>query len=310
MRMTGSWLRSAGGEQALGIGRVGRNRHHQAGAVGPDGVVGAAVVGAGALDHSHGGPNQERHAELAIAHVAQLGRLLNDLGSRLEHEVAEHEVADGAAAPGRRPEGRPGKAQLADGGIDHAIAAELLPHPLGVGEAAAAPADALAEVDEVGAAPHLGGDSVPGSLQPSLFTGFRSRRLPLGHLDHGTPDGIVDGGLRRQRRTQRELFGLVDPRLDPGFQGVQLVSASHCRSGSVFGPAVESGTSASTGRSPPGSDKCPPGVRPHDDPPCDRCGPRSGWGPVPFPGPFAAAFSMTRWTASTSLPSTLSPGMP
>ena len=81
MRMTGSRLRSAAVNRPLASAALEGTATIRPGQVGPDGVVGAAVVGAGALDHSHGGPNQERHAELAIAHVAQLGRLLNDLGS-------------------------------------------------------------------------------------------------------------------------------------------------------------------------------------------------------------------------------------
>ena len=79
---TGS-LRAVGRfHQSLGVGRIRRNDDDQTGAMGPDRMIRAAVMRAGAFDRAPARPHDRRHAELAVAHVAELGPLLDDLAWR------------------------------------------------------------------------------------------------------------------------------------------------------------------------------------------------------------------------------------
>jgi hypothetical protein len=64
-------------------------------------MIGTAVVRAGRAHRAGADADHHRGCHLAVAHVAQLGRLQRDLPAGLEQEVGEHQVGDAAHA-GRR----------------------------------------------------------------------------------------------------------------------------------------------------------------------------------------------------------------
>ena len=78
----------------------------------------------------------------------------------VEQEINEHHVRHRAAAGGGSARGCAGEAQLRNRRVNHPASAELLPQTFGVGEAAAALANAFAEVKDMRIAAHLLGDAV------------------------------------------------------------------------------------------------------------------------------------------------------
>ena len=166
--------------QPLGVGRRGRHADDEPGHMGEDGMIHAAMVRprtaecTGADAHHHGG------IHLAVAHVAELGRLQEDLPRRFEGEIGEHQVRHGAGA-GRRGADRGGReALLGNRRVDHAVGAEFGPQALGVGEAAAAFAGAFAEIEDGGVGAHFFGDAVAHRLEPALLEGGAGRLRPQG----------------------------------------------------------------------------------------------------------------------------------
>ena len=107
--------------QPLGVGRRRGHADDQAGDVRPDRVIDAAVVRAGTPHCARADADHHRRGHLAVAHVAELGRLEDDLPGGLEEEVGEHQVGD-RSRPGRRGADRgAGEAQLGDRRVDHAL---------------------------------------------------------------------------------------------------------------------------------------------------------------------------------------------
>ena len=142
-----------------------------------DRMIDAAVVRPRAAQRPGAHPHHHRRRHLAVAHVAQLRRLQEDLPRRLEGEVGEHQIRH-RPRPGRRgPHRRGGEPLLRDRRVDHPLGAELLPEPLGMGEAAAALAGPLAEVHDRRVRPHLLGEPVAHRVEPAHLLG-RARPPP------------------------------------------------------------------------------------------------------------------------------------
>ena len=84
----------------------------------------------------HGADDQRRH-RLAAEHVAELGRLVEDLVEADAHEVDEHQLDDRAQPGRRRARRRADEGDLGEMGVEHAVGPELRPQALGDAERAA-----------------------------------------------------------------------------------------------------------------------------------------------------------------------------
>ena len=98
----------------------------QAGDVAEPGLEALAVLGGGAGAGAGGHPHDQRHRGLAAEHVAQLGRLVDDLLHRERGEVGELELEDRPQAGQRRADGDAGAAELGDRRVHHPVGAEAV----------------------------------------------------------------------------------------------------------------------------------------------------------------------------------------
>ena len=116
--------------------------------------------GSGADTYDH------RCLHLAVAHVAQFGRLQHDLPGGLEQEVSKHQVGHTAHTGCRCAQAGAGKAEFRDRRVYHAAGAEFLEQVLGVGKGAAPLPRALAKIQDQRITPHLLGQPVPHRVEP------------------------------------------------------------------------------------------------------------------------------------------------
>ena len=98
--------------------------------------------------------DHQRHLRLAAEHVAQLGALIQNLVETDAHEADEHHFGDRPQAGHRGPDRGADEARLADRGIDHALATELLDHALGDAQHPA-PGFVALQVFDAGATGHV-----------------------------------------------------------------------------------------------------------------------------------------------------------
>ncbi len=116
-----------------------------------------------------GGAHHQRALQLAVAHVAALGKFVRDVVEAHREEIREHDLGD-RLQPGHRGAHRGAQDRLlGDRAILHAPLAELLEQPDGRLEHAAGLADVLAEEDHVGIARHLLRDATRHGFTISQF---------------------------------------------------------------------------------------------------------------------------------------------
>ena len=142
-------------EQALGVGRRRGHGDQQPGHVQEEGLEAVRVRGpelvAGALGHAH----DERDADLAAEHVADVSGVVDDLVERQQREVDRHELDDGAQPGHGRADAHADDRVLGDRRVAHALLAELLEQPGGHLEGAVEDADVLAHEHDALVAQHL-----------------------------------------------------------------------------------------------------------------------------------------------------------
>ncbi len=135
---------------------------------------------------------------------------------------------------GRGPDRRSGEAEFADGRVDHSPAAELLEEVLGMPVRAAAVAGSFAEIDDVRIAAHLLGDAVAHRVHPTLHDRFAAVggwiEVLQRWIDRVGPSvqrggGRIGGGRLPGElgRVAEHLVHLVLDRLQVGFHGVARV---------------------------------------------------------------------------------------
>jgi len=133
-----------GQQQSLGVVRGRRLHHLQAGHMRQPRLQALAVLrgrpGAGAGREAH----HQRHRYRAAQHVAQLGRLVDDLFHGECREVRELELEHRPHPGQRRPHRNACAAQLGDWRVHYAVLAEPLHQVAGDLECAAVDADVLA----------------------------------------------------------------------------------------------------------------------------------------------------------------------
>jgi len=83
----------------------------------------------GELTSSTVGPTEhDRDIELTTGHVADLGRVVDDLVNRHEGEVERHEFNNRAKTTHCGPDGQAAEAVLGNRGVDDALGTELVQH--------------------------------------------------------------------------------------------------------------------------------------------------------------------------------------
>ena len=156
-----------GFHQAFGVCRGRRHTDDEARNMCPHRVVHAAVVRPGRTHGTGTHTDHHRRVHLAVAHVAQFGRLQHDLARRFKQKVGKHQVGDTTHPGGRSPQARTGEAQLRNWCVDHPAGAEFLEQILGMREGAAALAGAFPKIKDQRVAPHLFGQAVAHCVQPA-----------------------------------------------------------------------------------------------------------------------------------------------
>ena len=169
-------------QQALGVGRRRGHGDEQAGHVQEEGLeavrVRRAELVAGALGHAH----DERDADLAAEHVADVRGVVDDLVEREQREVDRHELDHGAQPGHGGTDAHADDGVLGDRGVAHALLAELLEQPRGDLEGAVEDADVLAHEHDVLVAQHL------------LAQGLVERLAVAQHARAGRLLGLCGGG--------------------------------------------------------------------------------------------------------------------
>jgi hypothetical protein len=152
-------------QQSLGLVGGGRDDDLQAGNMGEYGVQTLAVLAGGAEAGAVHGAYHQRRGRLAAEHVAELGRLIEDLVEADAHEVHEHQFGHGAQTGRRRAGRRPDEGAFGDRRVEHAVAAERRRQPFGhaqhpapgivLARCAHAAGDVFAQQDHARVAPHF-----------------------------------------------------------------------------------------------------------------------------------------------------------
>ena len=119
-------------------------------------------------------PHHQRHLEVTVRPVVELGRLAHQLVEGGVDEVGELDLRDRAEAGERQPDPDADDGRLGERRVDHALVAELRVQPVGRAEHAAARPDVLAQ-----------------DQHPLV----RRQELVL-HLAHGVDDGSLGAAGR------------------------------------------------------------------------------------------------------------------
>ena len=152
-------------QETLGLIGVGRQHHLQPRDVGEHRVEALAVLRGGAEAGAVHGADHQRGHRLAAEHVAELGRLVEDLVEADPHEVDEHQFDDRAEPGGRGARRGADERDLGEMRVEHAVGSELRAEALGDAHRAApgvlvargtgAARDVLAHHDDARVALHL-----------------------------------------------------------------------------------------------------------------------------------------------------------
>ncbi len=162
------------GEQPLGVRRVRRHDHGEPRSVrvGRLDRVGVQLGGAhtAAVGRAHG----DRAVEAPAAAVAQPRELAHQLVVRLHREAAELDLGQGHQAGDREPDRRADDHRLGDRHVEHAVRAEPVERAVGGAEHATVRADVLTQEHDALVARHLVEDRL-------------ADRRQHGHARHETP---------------------------------------------------------------------------------------------------------------------------
>ncbi len=113
-------------QQPARVGGRGRGDDLQAGHVREPGVEALRVLGRELRAAAARRADDQRAARLAAEHVADLGRVVDDLVEGVEREVHGHDLHDRPRAGHRRADRGADEALLGDRRVAHAVGAELL----------------------------------------------------------------------------------------------------------------------------------------------------------------------------------------
>ena len=148
------------------------------------------MLGRGAEAAAEHAADHHRRRRLAAEHVAELGRLVEDLVEADPHEVDEHQLGDRPQARGGRTHRGADEARFADRRVEHPGRSELRMQAFGDAERAApgillarragAAGDVLAHQDDPGIAGHLLGQRLVDRLSKGKLS--RHRLAPLNRI--------------------------------------------------------------------------------------------------------------------------------
>src|SRR5580693_433792 len=152
-------------QQALGVIGIGRHDAFEPRHRGEDVVEALRVLRRGAAPGADHCADDERRLGLAAEHVAELGRLIEDLVEADAEKIAEHQLGDRAQPGDRGAGGGSHDRRLGDRGVDDPALAEFAKEPFrhaehtAIGVAlplrAGAPCDVLADHDNARVAAHF-----------------------------------------------------------------------------------------------------------------------------------------------------------
>ena len=118
MKTTGSSERMALLSRPLASAGRGGQDHGQAGDLGVPGLQPVRVRGRQAAGHPRAAAEDDRHGELAAAHVPHVGRVVDDLVDRHQAEAEGHELDDRPQPDHRRADADAREALLGDRRVD------------------------------------------------------------------------------------------------------------------------------------------------------------------------------------------------
>ena len=265
---------------------------------------------------------QDGHREPAVAHVLDLGDLIDDLADGVEDEIGEHEVDDRSRAGHGGPAAEADEPALADRRVAEPSGAIEVIEPGRRLEVAAALADAFTHDEDRRVACHFFGQGLEGGLHISDLAGAVRRSERGLCRREGGAEAAFDSDESDSSKTNRvgcigvwpgagfgELLCVVDDGVDLGLDGLEL-GARHGAVLRTIEPRKPSDRAAGF----PGFDLLAGavGVVAH------AFGVRPGAvGPAFEQGRAlrrcergATASPAAWWMASTSLPSTSTPGIP
>ena len=154
------------------------------------------MMGGCRMADSDATPQQNGHSQPAVAHVADLGDLIDDLADGVEDEVGEHEVDNRASAGHGGAAAEADEAAFADRRVAQANRAVKIIEAGRRLEVAAALADAFAHDEDRRVTRHFFGESLEGCLHVGdLASGVRQR----------TPSRFRCGLARRAAATRPAL---------------------------------------------------------------------------------------------------------
>ena len=158
------------------------------------------------------GADHERGHRLAAEHVAELGRLVEDLVEADPHEVDEHQLGDGAKAGRGGTGGGADEGRFGDRRIENALAAEFAHQAFGDAERPApgvvlagraeAAGDVLAHDDDARIAAHL----VAQRLEDRLAVAFLAHVISLDLRRWRPPSSLMLRCERSEPRSTHSRF--------------------------------------------------------------------------------------------------------
>ena len=153
--------------EPLGVVRRRRDRDAQPGKMSVHGIVIARVVRGRRMADADAAAEQDGHREPAVAHVLDLGDLVDDLADGVEDEIGEHEVDDRARAGHGGPAAEADEPAFADRRIAEANGTVEVVKPGRGLEVSAAFADAFAHDEDRRVAGHFFGQGFERGLHVS-----------------------------------------------------------------------------------------------------------------------------------------------
>ena len=132
-------------QHACHVGGCRRRHDLEPGHVGVEGLDGLRVVQRSVHAAAPRGAHDERHREVAVGAVVDLGRLAHQLVEGRVDEVGELDLGDGPHTRQRQPDGHTDDARLGQRRVEHARLAELGEQAVGGAEDAAPRAHVLAQ---------------------------------------------------------------------------------------------------------------------------------------------------------------------
>jgi hypothetical protein len=137
--------------------------------------------------------DHHRHVDLASEHVADLGRVVDDLVVRDKGEVDGHHLDDRPQAEHRRPDGGADDDLLRDRSVDDALGTEPVQQPFGDAICATEHADVLTDQEHGVVAFHLFGQRFAQRDAVKLLLGRCAHFLLTGCRRHQTLSALSTG---------------------------------------------------------------------------------------------------------------------